>query len=280
MIKSSFKYRFSPLFDPNSKEPYKLSRSKIDLFMQCKRCFYLDRRLGISRPSMPAFSLNNAVDALLKKEFDLLRIKGEAHELMKKYKIDAIPFSHPELSRWRENFKGKEYFERENNFIVVGAIDDIWQNPQGELLIVDYKATSTDRTINLNDEYKEGYKRQMEIYQWIFRNSGYKVSRTGYFVFANAGKNAPQFDGKLEFQLSIIPYTGDTSWILDKLAEIRKVLSQDETPDFTFGCDHCKFVKEQMKKPRTTLKTSMMAMDFTAQNVPSPLDKPTSKDVI
>lgn len=220
--------------------------------MQCPRCFYLDRRLGISRPSMPSFSLNNAVDTLLKKEFDLLRVKGEAHELMKKYKIDAIPFSHAEMDRWRENFKGKEYYERETNFIVVGAVDDLWQNPQGELLVVDYKATSTERTISLNDEYKDAYKRQMEIYQWIFRNSGYKVSRTGYFVFANAGKNRPKFDGILQFELSIIPYTGDTSWIIPTLERIRTCLSSSEAPDFSFGCDHCKFVHSSTRKPKKT----------------------------
>lgn len=261
MLKS-YKYRFSPLFDPADKEPYKLSRSKIDLFIECKRCFYLDRRLGISRPSMPSFTLNNAVDHLLKKEFDLLRHKGEAHALMKKYKIDAIPFSHPELDRWRENFKGKEYLERENNFIIVGAVDDIWQNPQGELLIVDYKATSTDRTINLNDEYKAGYKRQMEIYQWIFRNSGYKVSKTGYFVFANAGKNAAQFDGKLEFELSIIPYTGTTTWIFETLGKIRQVLSSETIPDYTFGCDHCDFVRSQTKKPKKESSSSQNKLEL------------------
>lgn len=261
MLKS-YKYRFSPLFEPESKEPYKLSRSKIDLFLQCQRCFYLDRRLGISRPSMPAFTLNNAVDTLLKKEFDLLRHKGESHALMDKYKIDAIPFSHPELDRWRENFKGKEYLERENNFIVVGAVDDIWQNSSGELHIVDYKATSTDRTINLNDEYKAGYKRQMEIYQWIFRNSGYKVSKVGYFVFANAGKNAPQFDGKLEFELSIIPYTGNTTWIFETLGKIRTVLSSDTTPDYTFGCDHCDFVRSQTKKPKKDTTSSQNKLEL------------------
>ncbi len=255
-MQKDLKYRFSPLFDPESKEPYKLSRSKIDLFLQCPRCFYLDRRLGIVRPSIPSFTLNNTVDLLLKKEFDLLRLKGEKHVLFEKYKIDVIPFQHPEINRWRENFKGKEYFERENNFIVTGAIDDIWQNPQKELMIVDYKATSTDRDINLNDEYKSSYKKQMEIYQWIFRNSGYKVSRTGYFVFANAGKNRDTFDGKLEFELSIIPYAGDTSWIFDTLAQIRILLTSDITPEYNFGCDYCKFAKEQMPKIKKDNKQS------------------------
>ena len=38
------------LFDPDSTEPFKLSRSGLELFHDCPRCFYLDKRLGIGRP--------------------------------------------------------------------------------------------------------------------------------------------------------------------------------------------------------------------------------------
>jgi len=40
------------LYDPKSKEPFVISRSKIDLFLECPRCFYLDRKLGLGRPSI------------------------------------------------------------------------------------------------------------------------------------------------------------------------------------------------------------------------------------
>ncbi|HVY67280.1 MAG TPA: hypothetical protein VHA30_00050, partial [Patescibacteria group bacterium] len=56
------------LFDPRSKYPFRLSRSKIDLFLNCPRCFYLDRRLGVALPPGFPFALNSAVDHLLKKE--------------------------------------------------------------------------------------------------------------------------------------------------------------------------------------------------------------------
>ena len=52
------------LFDPNSAEPYKLSRSRLEVYLKCPRCFYLDRRLGIDRPSGPPFTINSAVDTL------------------------------------------------------------------------------------------------------------------------------------------------------------------------------------------------------------------------
>ena len=131
------------LFSPDSEEPFVVSRSGIDLFVQCPRCSYLDKRLGVARPPGFPFSLNSAVDTLLKKEFDSHRSKGSAHPLMKTYGIDAIPYSHEELDAWRDSLRrGVRYHHEKTNLIIRGGIDDVWVNPSGELHIVDYKATS------------------------------------------------------------------------------------------------------------------------------------------
>jgi len=188
---------------------------------------------------VPAFTLNIAVDALLKKEFDLLRKKGQAHQLMKKYKIDAIPFNHPDLDIWRNNFKGKEYLHQETNLIISGAIDDVWINSKKQLHIVDYKSTSTENEISLENGYKQMFKKQMEVYQWIFRKSGFEVDETGYFVYANAGKNRPKFDGILAFELSIISHRGNDSWVEPTIFEIRKCLESDKIPDSDPDCEFC-----------------------------------------
>jgi hypothetical protein len=63
--------RKSNLYDKNSTQTFRLSRSKIDMFINCPRCFYLDRKLGVAQPPGYPFSLNSAVDKLLKKEFIL-----------------------------------------------------------------------------------------------------------------------------------------------------------------------------------------------------------------
>jgi len=54
----------------------------------------------VDQVSGPAFTLNSATDTLLKKEFDICRAKGEPHPLMKKYKIDAVPFQHEMMDEW------------------------------------------------------------------------------------------------------------------------------------------------------------------------------------
>lgn len=238
-----YRQRQRYLYEPNSEKSFPISRSKIDLFLDCPRCFYLDVRLGLGRTSIPGFSLNTAVDALLKNEFDLLRKEKKPHDLMTKYGIDAVPFDHPEINKWRENFVGKRYLHEGTNLEIFGAVDDLWVNPKGELLVVDYKSTSTEKEISLDDEYKQGYKKQMEVYQWIFRKSGFAVNDTGYFVFANAGKNRPKFDGRLEFELSIIPYKGDDSWVEPTIFEIKKCLDSGKIPESGTNCEHCQYRK-------------------------------------
>ena len=231
------------IYRPGQKEPFRLSRSRIEMFLECPRCFYLQNRLGLGRPSMPGFSLNSAVDELLKKEFDLLRESGQAHELMKQYGIEAIPFPHPDMNKWRENFVGISFVHPETNLEIFGAVDDVWINKDKELIIVDYKSTSTSEEISLDSEYKQAYKKQMEVYQWLFRKNGFKVSPTGYFVFANADKGLAKFDGKLEFKMSIIAYEGDTGWIEPTIFQIHECLNSDVIPSSGEKCEYCDYRK-------------------------------------
>lgn len=223
---------------------WRLSRSKIDLFEQCPRCFYIDNRLGTARPPGFPFNLNSAVDHLLKKEFDIHRADKTMHPIMEKYGIDAVPFIHEKMDEWRENFKGIDYKHEATGMTISGAVDDVWMNTKGELIIVDYKSTSKDEEITtLDEDWHDGYKRQMEVYQWLFRKNGFNVSDTGYFVYANASKDKKSFDGKLEFDLTLIPYTGNTEWVEKTILNIKKCLDTDTIPPVGEHCDYCTYRK-------------------------------------
>ena len=89
----------------------------------------------------------------------------------------------------------------------------MWVNPEGEFIVVDYKATSKKIGPSSEDDLYDQYKRQMEIYQWLFRQNDFKVSPTGYFVYVNGKSDAKAFDGKLEFDVELIPYTGNDTWV-------------------------------------------------------------------
>ncbi len=222
-------------------EPFKISRSKIDLFLNCPRCFYLDRRLGVARPPGYPFNLNSAVDALLKKEFDIHRAAKTAHQLMEQYGIDAVPFEDERMDEWRDSLRrGIQFLHEKTNLLITGGVDDVWVNPMGELIIVDYKATSKNGEVSLDAEWQIGYKRQMEVYQWLFRKNGFPVSKVGYFVYCNGDTDKEAFDAKLEFDITVIPYTGDDSWVEGTILDIRNCLDGD-LPESGPDCDYCAY---------------------------------------
>jgi len=230
------------LYDPSSKVPFRISRSKIDAFMNCPRCFYLDRRLGIGQPGGFPFNLNNAVDTLLKNEFDGYREKGEVHPLMKEAGIDAVPFKDDRMDEWRDALRrGCRYDFPQTNLFITGAIDDIWVKPDGELIIVDYKATSKNGEITLDADWQISYKRQMEIYQWLFRCNDFKVDRTGYFVYCNGNACKDAFDGCLEFDIKVIPYEGDDAWVEGVIKDLYDCLQSNTIPECGDECDFCQY---------------------------------------
>lgn len=238
-MKKEFTIKSRGLFSPKDDKPFKVSRSGIELFVECPCCFYLNNVKGIRRPSGPPFNINKAVDTLLKKEFDVHRTNRTPHPLMSDNGIDAIPFAHESMDIWRENFKGVQYLHEPTNLLITGAVDDIWITEMGQLIVVDYKATSKNEEVNFDAEWQDGYKRQMEIYQWLLRRLGFFVSSTGYFVYCNGKTDRDGFDGKVEFDISVIPYTGNDSWIERTLFDLKRCLESKKIPKASVDCEYC-----------------------------------------
>jgi RecB family exonuclease len=162
---------------------------------------------------------------------------------MDKFNIKAIPFSHPDLDQWRYNFTGVR-FKHSSGIILFGAVDDLWINDNEEIHVVDYKSTSTSEEITLDGEYKAAYKRQIEIYQYLLEHIGLKISKTGYFVYANARKDLNSFDEKLIFDMKIIPYTGDNSWVEGTVGKIVNLLESEDMPLPSSTCKYCNYIRE------------------------------------
>jgi len=230
------------LFDPGSDKPFPLSRSKVELFRDCPRCFYLDRRLGIGRPAGFPFNLNSAVDTLLKKEFDDYRAKGAPHPLMAQAGLNAVPHRHPDLETWRNNFRGVRTLHDATHLELFGSIDDLWRDlGSGELIVADYKATSKATEVTIDADWQMSYKRQMEFYQWLLRQRGEKVAKRGWFVYCNGRRDLPAFDQKLEFTIKMLPHVGDDGWVEGTLREIRETLSAASPPGPGEECAFCHY---------------------------------------
>lgn len=240
------------IYNKTSNKPFRVSRSKIELFTQCQRCFWLDCKLGIKRPDGPPFSINKTIDELFKKEFDVYREKQQPHPIQIEYKIDALPFMHERLDEWRETFVGVQFHDPKTNFVIFGGVDDVWHNSAGELIVVDYKATSKDRDVSIDAHWQKAYKRQMEVYQWLLRQNGFEVSNIGYFVYTNGRVDLDGFNNMLEFRTKLIPYEGNDNWIPDTLNHMKAVLENDGMPPvgkaaMGGACDFCGYAEARTR---------------------------------
>jgi len=162
--------------------------------------------------------------------------------------IDAIPFVHPELETWRSNFKGIRVPHKKSGFELFGAVDDLWQEKEtGRIIVVDYKATAKDEEVSLDAEWQDGYKRQVEFYQWLLMRKGLNVSPIAWFVYANGCKDRPNFDFKLNFRVSMISHTGNTDWVESELEKCSITLNNITAPNINKKCAYCNFTYNSSK---------------------------------
>tara|TARA_B100001996_G_scaffold309714_1_gene251396 strand:- start:672 stop:1484 length:813 start_codon:yes stop_codon:yes gene_type:complete len=225
---------------------FELSRSKINDFLLCKRCFYLDRVLGVKVPDMPGWTLNSAVDELLKREFDKCRVSQKPHRLMLENDLSHIvPFKHEDMDKWRDALRGGiKYRYKSSNLILKGGVDDVWFDTlTEEIIIVDYKSQASFNKVNsedyLSNPFHEAYKIQMDIYAYLFTMNGFKVSDITYFYVANCRKDLKGFNSKLVFDETLVPYKHRTHWIDGKIDEMIDVLNSKDLPKFNPFCQNC-----------------------------------------
>ena len=245
----------NPQYVIGQTETFKLSRAKIEEYIRCPRCFVLEARHGIKKPGGVPFTLNVAVDNQMKKEFDHFRALVKPHPIVEANGLELVPFQHEDLDIWRNNFKGITATTDDGSFLITGVVDDIWVDSSGQLYVVDYKATGRQQAVTELGEggFYDGYRRQMEIYQWLLRKNGFKVSDTGYWVYVTATQKQDGFENTLHFESNLISYTGSTAWIDSKLVEIKDVLDWGDVPPPGDDCDVCRFFEsryEEMKEQK------------------------------
>ena len=253
MAQSNYWSERSKPYEPGQVKPFKVSRSKIELFMQCPRCFWLDVRLKIKRPDGPPFNINKAIDELFKKEFDAHRAAGTKHPLQEKFNIEAKPYAHKDIDKWRHNFTGVFTVHGPTNLHIFGAVDDVWVNDNDELIVVDYKATAKAepvKALGAEGTWHDSYRRQMEIYQWLLRQNGFKVSDTGYFVYATGDMNAAEFNDVVQFNTHVFPHNGSDEWIEPVIKKMKACMDSEVMPDVGVAamggeCDYCNYAKRR-----------------------------------
>ena len=60
-------------------------------------------------------------------------------------------------------------------------------------------------------------------------------------VDCNGIKDREAFDGRLEFDVTLIPYTGSDVWVEEAIVNAHRCLCSDDVPDADEDCDYCNY---------------------------------------
>lgn len=242
------------------------SWSDIKLFMQCKRCFFNKKKLGVTqpKPDVEGFALPLAIDALLKKEFDQYRVQRKSHSIMPDG-LGLKPLKHKKLKKWQTAWScterkkyGIQFDQVWENWFVNGGIDDVWINDKKELVVVEYK-TIVNPVISSdfsNVSYLHEYKKQIEFYAWIFKKNNYTVCSTGYLLLCNAITNRDSFDWKLEFEPYLLAHEIDDSWVQKTIYNALESLQEEGQPIAGVNCKTCKYFDELTAKIELSIEVT------------------------
>jgi len=229
------------LYVKDNLNAFTISRSKIDLFFDCNRCFYLDQKHGIKRPHGTPLVINNFVVNHYKNLINEFRIKQIVYPDSIKIKKKLIPTNIEALNLWNHPFKGISYVHKKTNFKIKATLDDVWQcSETKDFTPIIIKSTSRKKDINAETIWP-GYWKQLSLYSYLLSKNSLDMSNTGILIYLNALENNPNSIKKIDFELLIFEKILDLSWIEPSLEVIFKTLNSNEVPLNHNSCKYCRY---------------------------------------
>lgn len=201
------------------------------MFLECPRCFWLEKRQGIRRPPPYPYALNAAVDLLLKEEFDRYRAKDELHPLLVANNVPAKLFPNQKLlDVWRNNFEGIRFYDRKLDATLFGAVDDVLEFKNGALAPLDYKSTGST-VARIYDRFQL----QLDTYTFLLEKNGYTTNKKGCLAFYVVDKQNG-FEDRLPFKKEIHIIDTDPTHIQNLFEEAAALLRSDVPPPHRSDC--------------------------------------------
>lgn len=213
-------------------KPTTFSYSSLRLFLECPRCFWLEKARGIRRPETIFPSLPGGMDEIIKRYFDRFRALGQLPpELSGKVEGTLVP-DQKLLDAWRARHRGLRYSDKETGATLMGLLDDCLVR-EGRYLPLDYKT----RGYPAKAETPSYYQDQLNLYALLLQENGYPTAGFGYLVFYHP---LEQNDGgQIAFHMHPVRVETDPQRAREIFRQAVSLLSQSSPPPAERACSFC-----------------------------------------
>jgi len=227
------------IYVKNNLSPFKISRAKIDLFFDCKKCFYVDQKYGIKRPHGAALVINNHIVNKFKKNLGVLRsTKTTIPETTLISETGFTALDHQKINHWTDPFKGIRSLHKKTNMMVNANLDDVWTDGEKCYPVI-IKSISRNAE-DIEDSIWPGYTRQLSLYGFLLQNNDIEIGDFGIIVMINTEDDLDH--SNLNFKFYIYKKNLELNWIDRTLSEIKILLENDNYPEIFNNCKFCNYI--------------------------------------
>ena len=152
---------------------FKLSPSKLNLFLDCPLCFYLQEKEGVKRPAGIFPSLPSGMDLVLKKYCD--KFRGDLPPELKG-KVEGVLLPDKALIDKFRNWRTFSF--EEEDAMMYGAMDDCLKHEE-YIIPVDFKT----RGFDLKEDTSDYYQNQLDCYCLLLDKNGYKTKGIAFLIY-------------------------------------------------------------------------------------------------
>jgi len=216
----------------------RLSPSALNLFLDCPRCFWLDKNKGIGRPRGIFPSLPGGMDLVIKDYFDKYRIKNELPPEINGRVNGKLFQNKAMLDKWR-SWRSTDlcYEDKSLNAALSGALDDCLLE-DGFYIPLDYKTRGSE----LKEDPRKYYQTQLDCYCLMLESSGYKTKGLAYLAYY--WPIEVQENGMVEFHVEPIKIETNIE-SAKKIFRDAVILLSSGMQKSSVGCEYCGLVEKR-----------------------------------
>ncbi|MBI1977858.1 MAG: PD-(D/E)XK nuclease family protein [Candidatus Omnitrophica bacterium] len=220
------------------KFPIKLSPSALNLFLDCPRCFWLEKVKGIKRPRGIFPSLPGGMDRIIKTYFDTFRAKSELPPELKGPEFVGVKLfsDQVQLNRWREWRTGLE-FKDEDGSSLSGALDDLLVK-EDRYIPFDYKTKGSPTT---QEDATKYYQNQLDCYALMLEANQMKPLGHAFLLYFSP--KLMNSGGNVAFEVQAIKIQINTDRARETIKQAVQLL-MGTRPLLNSACEYCSFLSK------------------------------------
>lgn len=225
-----------------------LSKSSLDVFKNCPRCFWLEKNAKLKLPQGIKASIMDGIDAGMKEVAEFAVATGRPALYLTGIK-GARPF--PDRARLKV-FMSWRTFQTEvqagrHRALIWGQLDDLIEWPDGRVSPWDYKSNGKKREwVGYTMQYNS---LQGDMYDLLLPAQGLKTTGVAYFTYSWP----VVLDGVLGFDFETVSMECSGARALETIAAALDCLEGDE-PESNPACEYCSYVAKRAYRLKEVAK--------------------------